>query len=50
VKIVAMVIMEVDFMRRNIGQLILASAIIDDTVGWSILAMISGIAAEARFM
>ncbi len=46
VKIVAMVIMEVDFMRRNIGQLILASAIIDDTVGWIILAMISGIAAE----
>jgi Kef-type K+ transport system membrane component KefB/nucleotide-binding universal stress UspA family protein len=46
VKVVAMVIMEVDFMRRNIGQLILASAIIDDTVGWIILAMISGIAAE----
>src|SRR5713226_10250581 len=46
VKIVAMVIMEVDFMRRNIGQLILASAIIDDTIGWVILAMISGIAAE----
>jgi len=46
VKVVAMVIMEVDFMRRNIGQLILASAIIDDTIGWVILAMISGIAAE----
>ena len=45
VKIVAMVIMEADFMRRNIGQLILASAIIDDTIGWIILAMISGIAA-----
>src|SRR5215813_7401614 len=46
VKIVAMVIMEVDFMRRNIGQLILASAIIDDTVGWIIIATIGGIAAE----
>lgn len=46
IKIVAMVIMEVDFMRRNIGQLILASAIIDDTVGWIIVAVISGIAAE----
>jgi Kef-type K+ transport system membrane component KefB/nucleotide-binding universal stress UspA family protein len=46
VKIVAMVIMEVDFMRRNIGQLILASAIIDDTIGWIIVAVISGIAAE----
>ncbi len=46
IKIVAMVIMEVDFMRRNIGQLILASAIIDDTIGWVIVAIISGIAAE----
>jgi Kef-type K+ transport system membrane component KefB/nucleotide-binding universal stress UspA family protein len=46
IKIVAMVIMEVDFMRRNIGQLILASAIIDDTIGWIIVAIISGIAAE----
>ena len=45
VKIVAVVIMEVDFMRRNIGQLILASAIIDDTVGWIIVAVISGVAA-----
>ncbi|MFN2576088.1 MAG: cation:proton antiporter [Pyrinomonadaceae bacterium] len=49
VKIVAMVIMEADFMRRNIGQLILASAIIDDTVGWIIIAMISGIAADGVF-
>jgi len=46
IKIVAMVIMEVDFMRRNIGQLILASAIIDDTIGWIIVAIISGLAAE----
>ena len=46
IKIVAMVLMEVDFMRRNLGQLILASAIIDDTIGWIIVAVISGIAAE----
>jgi Kef-type K+ transport system membrane component KefB/nucleotide-binding universal stress UspA family protein len=46
IKIVAMVIMEVDFMRRKIGQLILASAIIDDTVGWIVVAVISGIAAS----
>ena len=46
VKVVAMVIMEVDFMRRNIGQLILASAIIDDTIGWIIIAIIGGIAVE----
>jgi Kef-type K+ transport system membrane component KefB/nucleotide-binding universal stress UspA family protein len=46
IKIVAMVIMEVGFMRRNIGQLIMASAIIDDTIGWIIVAVISGIAAK----
>lgn len=46
IKIVAMVLMEVDFMRRNLGQLILASAIIDDTIGWIIVAVISGLAAE----
>jgi len=46
VKIVAMVIMEMDFLRRNLGQLILGSAIIDDTVGWIIVAFISGLAAE----
>src|ERR1700749_1125190 len=36
VKIVAMVIMEVGFLRRTIGQIILASAILDDTIGWII--------------
>jgi len=46
VKIVAMVIMEVDFMRRNIGQIILASAILDDTLGWIIIAIIGGIASR----
>ena len=44
VKIVATVVREMDFMRRNIGQLIVASAIIDDTVGWVIIAVTFGIA------
>ena len=39
VKIVASVVREMDFMRRNIGQLIVASAIIDDTIGWVIIAI-----------
>ena len=46
VKIVAMVIMEVGFLRRNIGQIILASAILDDTIGWIIISIIGGIAAR----
>ncbi|OCJ00386.1 potassium transporter [Rhizobium sp. AC27/96] len=44
VKIVATVVREMDFMRRNIGQLIVASAIIDDTIGWVIIAVTFGIA------
>jgi len=34
IKIVAMVIREMNFMRRNLGQIIVASAIIDDSIGW----------------
>jgi len=48
VKIVAMVIMEVGFLRRNVGQIILASAILDDTVGWIIIAIIGGIASSGK--
>lgn len=44
VKIVASVVREMDFMRRNIGQLIVASAIIDDTLGWIIIAVTFGLA------
>jgi Kef-type K+ transport system membrane component KefB/nucleotide-binding universal stress UspA family protein len=46
VKIVAMVLMEVDFLRRTVGQIILASAILDDTIGWVIIAVISGLASS----
>jgi hypothetical protein len=34
VKIVAMVLMEVGAIRRDLGQLILATAILDDTIAW----------------
>ena len=49
VKIVAMVVREMDFMRRNIGQVILAAAIIDDTVGWIIIAVIFSLAGDGAF-
>ena len=39
VKIVAIVVREMNFTRRNVGQLILASAVIDDTIGWIIIAI-----------
>jgi Kef-type K+ transport system membrane component KefB/nucleotide-binding universal stress UspA family protein len=44
VKIVAMTLMDIGVIRRDIGQLILATAILDDTIAWVIIAVISGIA------
>ena len=50
VKIVAAVLREVDYLRRNLGQVILAAAILDDTIGWTILALIGGLAAQGRIV
>ena len=44
IKIVAMVVREMNFMRRNLGQVIVATAIMEDTVGWVIIAITFGIA------
>jgi len=46
VKIVAMVTMEIDSGRRDIGQIILASAILDDTIGWVMIAFIGGLVSK----
>ncbi|SEP78814.1 transporter, CPA2 family [Faunimonas pinastri] len=48
VKIVAMVVREMNFVRRNVGQVILASAIIDDTIGWIIIAITFGLASSGK--
>jgi Kef-type K+ transport system membrane component KefB/nucleotide-binding universal stress UspA family protein len=48
VKIVATVIGEMNFLRRTVGQVILASAIIDDTVGWIITAVIFSLAQQGH--
>ncbi len=47
-KIVATVIREMNFMRRTVGQVILASAIIDDTVGWIIVSIILSLALQGQ--
>ena len=44
IKIVAMVVREMNFMRRNLGQVIVSTAIMEDTVGWVIIAITFGIA------
>lgn len=47
VKIVALVIRDLNMIRRDLGQIILASAIIEDTIGWIIVALIFGVATQA---
>ena len=44
IKIVAMVVRQMNFMRRDIGQILIASAITEDTVGWVVIALTLGIA------
>ena len=44
VKIVAIVVGEMNFMRRDIGQIIVASAILEDTIGWILVAVAFGLA------
>src|SRR5262249_39206115 len=44
VKIVAMVVRELNFERRNVGQIMLASAVLDDTVAWILVGIIWSIA------
>src|SRR3954471_8072065 len=46
VKIVAVVVREMNFMRRDVGQIIVATAVIDDTIGWIIIAIIFSIASR----
>lgn len=46
VKIVAVVIREMNFTRRNVGQIIIATAVIDDTIGWIIIAIIFSLASR----
>ena len=48
VKIVAAVVREMNFLRRTVGQLIVTSAVIDDTVCWVIIAVTFGLALHGR--
>ncbi len=46
IKIVAVVVREMNFMRRDIGQIIVASAILEDSSGWIIIAVSFGLASS----
>jgi len=44
IKIVAAIVREMGFIRRNLGQIIVASAICEDSIGWVIIAITFGLA------
>ena len=44
IKIVAAIIREIGFTRRDLGQIIVASAICEDSIGWCIIAIIFSLA------
>jgi Kef-type K+ transport system membrane component KefB/nucleotide-binding universal stress UspA family protein len=44
VPVIAKVLMDLKLTRRDIGQLILAAAMTDDTVGWILLSVVAGLA------
>lgn len=44
IKIAATIVHEMNFMRRNLGQLIVAAAMIEDTMGWVLVSVTLGTA------
>jgi Kef-type K+ transport system membrane component KefB len=44
IAVIAKVIMEMNLMRRDIGQTIIAAGMSDDTIGWILLSIVIGIA------
>jgi Kef-type K+ transport system membrane component KefB/nucleotide-binding universal stress UspA family protein len=47
IKIVAAIVREMNFTRRNLGQVIVSSAIMEDTIGWIIIALTFGLASAS---
>lgn len=47
--VIARVLVELDLMRRNIGQITLAAATVDDVVGWVMLGAVAGAARSGHF-
>ncbi len=41
--VIAKILIDLNMLKRNFGMVILSAAVVDDTIGWIILAMISGL-------
>jgi len=47
IAVIGKVLIDMDLMRRDLGQTIIAAAVIDDTLGWIALAIVAGLAGGA---
>lgn len=45
IPVIAKVLADLKLLRRDLGQVILASAMVDDTAGWILLSVVAGLAA-----
>ncbi|MGH3922190.1 MAG: cation:proton antiporter, partial [Pseudonocardiaceae bacterium] len=48
IPVIAKVLMEMNVIRRDIGQITLAAGMIDDTVGWILLSIVAGMAGSGQ--
>ena len=46
IPVIAKVLMEMNVVRRDIGQITLAAGMIDDTIGWILLSVVAGLASS----
>lgn len=49
VPVIAKVLMDLNLLRRDIGQVTLAAGMTDDTIGWILLSVVAGLAGSGRF-
>ncbi|MHC5597400.1 MAG: cation:proton antiporter domain-containing protein [Nostoc sp.] len=49
VPVIAKVLMDLNLIRRDIGQVTLAAGMTDDTIGWILLSVVSGLASSGKF-
>ena len=46
IPVIAKVLMDMNLMRRDVGQTIIAAGMSDDTIGWILLSIVAGLAAS----
>jgi len=47
--VIAKILLDLGIIRRNLGVVMLTAAVVDDTIGWILLAVIAGVAAGHGF-